>query len=179
MGLFFFSPPFKQSERRRSQAKAEQNSCTNMDVDIYGDLEFTDDGQLAPSSSELKEKVTDLEGTNQRLRQTIDKLTRQNDLLVKKTKILEKNISLVYATAVEESKRKDEEIARLRAMLPNHRGGSGIASSSSSSSSSLGSRGDRGYSGGSHQRPAGSHSQNPARRDDQRSSGDKDRHNDR
>jgi predicted RNase H-like nuclease (RuvC/YqgF family) len=93
-----------------------------MDVDIYGDLEFDAEGQLAPSSSELKDKVAELEAANQQLRQTVEKLTRQNGLLDKKAKILEKNISVLYATAVEESKRKDEEIAQLRAQLQSQHG---------------------------------------------------------
>jgi predicted nuclease with TOPRIM domain len=92
----------------------DETSNNLTDQDLYGDLELA--GKVA-EIEDLQERLHQYEEENQRYKQELQLLQEQVSSLVKEKETLERNIVVVYNTALREIQRKDRELAELRATI--------------------------------------------------------------
>jgi predicted RNase H-like nuclease (RuvC/YqgF family) len=117
---------------------ADVNNLRDEDDDdlLYGDLEDT--GRSA-DFEKLSKKVVDLTKKNEQLQAELNETKQQLNVLLEEKAIVEKNMMVLYNTALREIDRKDKQIAQLQrpGLAPvSTPGAIGTASLSSSSSHS-------------------------------------------
>jgi predicted RNase H-like nuclease (RuvC/YqgF family) len=117
---------------------ADVNNLRDEDDDdiLYGDLEDT--GRSA-DFEKLSKKVVDLTKKNEQLQAELNETKQQLNVLLEEKAIVEKNMMVLYNTALREIDRKDKQIAQLQrpGLVPvSTPGAIGTTSLSSSSSHS-------------------------------------------
>lgn len=85
-----------------------------MSDDLYGDL---DTSVSALEKKDALDQKARAEGENARLRAELALLQRENARLGEANRVLETNLSTLFATAQTEIRRKNKEIQRLRDAL--------------------------------------------------------------
>jgi predicted nuclease with TOPRIM domain len=107
---------------------------------LYGDLEDT--GRSA-DFEKLSKKVADLTKKNEQLQAELNETKQQLNVLVEEKAVVEKNMMVLYNTALREIDRKDKQIAQLQrpglaAVSTPGAIGSSLSSSSSHSAKAAG-----------------------------------------